>query len=1253
MRYILDNEGYIYNVSFGAEISCSLGDCTEYTGEVPADYETLEEWHDAEIERLNAWKIVEGNLVFDANKYDEIQSRIAIEAEENSHVTHKEIEAFRVEQDENLKELYDEQSIENSSVIRLNTIDNTSNLKVEKVDIRANSGITDSIKLFLTNANMLPNELIDGVSDEVTFRPNDDRSIDISSSIHNVASGESIHLENTIYHDVNSISLKGRSTQATRSGYNCYINSSNLTQGASNVSDAMETLLNYEGYDKVIHIKQAVDYATLLDNILNDYYIANVVAGSSITCMWLMKIPSGITPTVYVTNNTTTYYASLTKYKEAGNGWAYYYATYTFKDTATSFTLLPHFKTKISGEVYVAKMQVTVGSEIKDFEEYGASPSPDYPSPIESITEISATVTGKNLFDGTGWRPVQSGDGFPKPATGATIVSSDANNISFTSEQSTYAGVESGFINVKANETYMFSATFTTPSNRFFITQYDENKTRISTLNYINVSTLQNTSFTTTNDGYITIAFTNTTKEQTTYKIENIQLEKGRSTQATTYEPYQSNTSSIDLQGNELCSLPNGTKDELVIENGIAKIIKRIGKVVLDGSESWRKAQIGTTGKYYFTFVPSWGQQTTNGKLLYCDYFVPSNTWSEQVVGMWLDTNMIIKTQGSLDNTEDLTSFKTWLSTHNTEVYYALAEPETINLGTVEMPHTYEVISNVSNSENTDMEIEYYSKNVEYNLAGTSSNVESIMYFIANENYYLNGLIKDVSIRFYDFDGTDRTLIGEYSDKDSINFSEDKKVTQITLNVAVGMPIEKTIYPMLQPADQLDIDSGELKQYMAYKGNVLNVNLNNSNIEFIPGDQLIIESGKAEIIKQRFLHEQEILYTSSDGEISLYFQFPEELYKTLPSEETTIVQFGTVNPKIYISDKKIYLEYINSEGSTETISLYDKENNINLTEYVMNLGSVEHITATIVNYNSRSLDYISSKKFDTWETITLNNLTMPSTYYRTTNIYTDKIALTSIQYRNIEKMNTQKVKIGTFEIFEDRLLSDIIPKLDFTEEDMTKVRNYILSKGTLTYTEKLLYDLNEDGVVNAKDLLIMSKMIKCNVTTTEHGTLEINSKDPQRTILLKDKDGNEVVNLNMLGITTPNLQVGNIDFLEHQSLLWEGGLFMHGTQTITLSEKVSEQVNGIVLVFSEYASGAAQDYNFSFHFVPKEFVSLYSGYGSSFFLNNSKFGLVSSKYLYIRDDEISGNAANIETGTGASGIKYTNNRWVLRAVIGV
>ena len=66
--------------------------------------------------------------------------------------------------------------------------------------------------------------------------------------------------------------------------------------------------------------------------------------------------------------------------------------------------------------------------------------------------------------------------------------------------------------------------------------------------------------------------------------LTNIQIEEGT---ATEYEPYQENILNIDLQGNELCSLPNNVKDELVIENGRAKIIKREGKVVINGSENF------------------------------------------------------------------------------------------------------------------------------------------------------------------------------------------------------------------------------------------------------------------------------------------------------------------------------------------------------------------------------------------------------------------------------------------------------------------------------------------------------------------------------------------------------------------------------------------------------------------------------------------------------------------------------------------
>lgn len=66
MRYIADSNGYLQEVSFGAEITCGDASCVEYTGSVPEDYASLEAWYIAECERLYRWKIVSGELTLDA-----------------------------------------------------------------------------------------------------------------------------------------------------------------------------------------------------------------------------------------------------------------------------------------------------------------------------------------------------------------------------------------------------------------------------------------------------------------------------------------------------------------------------------------------------------------------------------------------------------------------------------------------------------------------------------------------------------------------------------------------------------------------------------------------------------------------------------------------------------------------------------------------------------------------------------------------------------------------------------------------------------------------------------------------------------------------------------------------------------------------------------------------------------------------------------------------------------------------------------
>lgn len=121
-----------------------------------------------------------------------------------------------------------------------------------------------------------------------------------------------------------------------------------------------------------------------------------------------------------------------------------------------------------------------------------------------------------------------------------------------------------------------------------------------------------------------------------------------------------------------------------------------------------------------------------------------------------------------------------------------------------------------------------------------------------------------------------------------------------------------------------------------------------------------------------------------------------------------------------------------------------------------------------------------------------------------------------------------------------------------------------------------------------------------------------------------------------------------------ERLLWSGGYYMTAGHEIELAERVRDQLTGIVLVWSEYVDGAAKDQTFVSHFVPKQVIARHPGAGHSFNMMTSNLAYFATKYLYIRDDGITGHANNNLTGTAeGSGITYVNNRFVLRYVFGV
>lgn len=121
--------------------------------------------------------------------------------------------------------------------------------------------------------------------------------------------------------------------------------------------------------------------------------------------------------------------------------------------------------------------------------------------------------------------------------------------------------------------------------------------------------------------------------------------------------------------------------------------------------------------------------------------------------------------------------------------------------------------------------------------------------------------------------------------------------------------------------------------------------------------------------------------------------------------------------------------------------------------------------------------------------------------------------------------------------------------------------------------------------------------------------------------------------------------------LGYGKVLWTGGSYMNASHVMTLDEAVSEQPHGIILVFSRYDGGAAND-TFSSHFVPKELVKLMGNNSHTFHMQTGNLADIGTKIIYITNTTVTGYSANINTGT-TNGVTYKNNSYVLRYVIGV
>ena len=113
---------------------------------------------------------------------------------------------------------------------------------------------------------------------------------------------------------------------------------------------------------------------------------------------------------------------------------------------------------------------------------------------------------------------------------------------------------------------------------------------------------------------------------------------------------------------------------------------------------------------------------------------------------------------------------------------------------------------------------------------------------------------------------------------------------------------------------------------------------------------------------------------------------------------------------------------------------------------------------------------------------------------------------------------------------------------------------------------------------------------------------------------------------------------------------------MHKDQTITLSEKVSEQKTGIVLCWTafDYAQDKVMGYDNNYSFIPKTHVLDRQGSGVAMLLTQPGINALCAKYVYVSDTSIRGNEANDRKSPIQFGHDNNDARlWVLCKVLGV
>lgn len=483
----------------------------------------------------------------------------------------------------------------------------TGTMAVDRIESLANF-ITD------TSASIAAIEL---QQDSITTKVSSvEQSVENITNTQNTATGKNIHLEDSSDDPLVSIKVKGSTNQATRSGKNLLDIKNENMQTSYCTKEYNGNSLTLTSTETAMPARTTIPVDYPLNKALTISFDATFLKGYDLNNNSVVYFRS---------NNTNIGSITLTKDNQKHS----YSITIPNGIAEEGYTFWLYIKpSRIEGVVSIKfdNIQIEEGSIATDYEEYGASPSPDYPSPIEN-------VEGKNIW-----------------------------NKSEISEKTQTVNMNVGELNVKdvpipfTFSSYLISNALTDTNVR--VSFADSNNSNIGAVKYGNTVTSTNKrSSITINEipeGTVKIKFS--IRMQDGGHTEKTQLEAG--TVATPYVPY--NSLAVKVEGKNLFDIKKSNNINSGTDFSIAD-----NKIIINNNNSGY-------GIYAdFNLKPN-TQYTVSSKSIW-NITRPGNAgWRIRRGKTWLDSSG-----------KDIYSFVTDNNTEYRLAYY-IGIPNT-NVGTVEL----------------------------------------------------------------------------------------------------------------------------------------------------------------------------------------------------------------------------------------------------------------------------------------------------------------------------------------------------------------------------------------------------------------------------------------------------------------------------------------------------------------------------------------------------------------------------------------